>query len=183
MKKVLLSIISIFFAGAAFAYQTVLVDFPQMQGWHAAYYESQGQETILQYVPAGQSAQNWTKSVIFHSYRDDKYNGSASRFMDITTAQMELKNSSQMYKYMKYTEADSIATRCIQKNASTPTQCEIYRVSNSFEGLITMHYINKNVQDYWNTYNMWYQIMKDIRIYFSYYRTDRVLDKATVFEL
>lgn len=184
MKKVLLLIISLFFAKAAFAYQTVIVDFPPNQGWHSAYYATRSDEAILQYVPVGQSAQNWTKTIVFHSYKDmDPSEVSASRFMDTSTAQMERQNSSQMYKYLKYSDEDAIAARCIEKNQNTPRQCEIYRASYSYEGLITMHYINKDTRDFWNTYDLWYQIVKDIRIYYSYYRTDRILDKATIFEL
>lgn len=191
MKKVLLLIISLFLASfltqRALAYQTVLVDFPENQGWHAVYYGTQDNEAILQYVPVGQSYENWTKTVIFHSYKNadgsENLSNNAARFMDKTTSQMEHQNSSQLYKYTKYNDMDSIAVRCVQKNAYIPTQCEIYRVSNSFEGLITMHYINKNIPDYKNTYDLWYEIIKDIRIYYSYYREDRILDKATSFEL
>ncbi len=186
MKKVLLLIINIlsfFLAPMALAYETVLVDFPPNQGWHADYYETQGGESILQYVPIGQSADNWTKSVVFHSYKNLTWTDSAAAFMDRTTSEMELKNSSQRYRYTKYNFADSIAVRCVEKNAQIPRQCEIYRVSKSYQGLISMHYINKNITDYKNTYDMWYQIIKDVRIYYSYYRQDRILDKATSFEL
>lgn len=183
MKKALLLIISLFISSAVFAYQTVLIDFPPNQGWHSVYYEAQGGETILQYVPIGQSYQNWDKSVIFHSYKNLVWTDSAAKLMDKLTQQMERENSSQFYFYKKYNDADSIATRCVQKNAKTPTQCEIFRVSKGFESLISMHYINKDTQDYKNTYNLWYQIMKNIRIYYSYYMDDRILDKATSFEL
>ena len=183
MKKALLLIISLCAMQAAIAYQTVLVDFPENQGWHSVYYQTQGSEAILQYVPVGQTYENWTKSVIFHSYDDLTWTNSAAQFMDSTTSGMEAKYSSQMYRYTKYSEMDSIATRCVQKNAYIPTQCEIYRVSKSFEGLISMHYINKNVADYKSSFDFWYEIMKDIRIYYSYYRDDRIMDKATSFEL
>lgn len=181
MKKALLLIISLIVAPAVLAYQTVLVDFPENQDWHATFYQSQGSETILQYVPYGQTSQSWTKTLIFHSYKNP--DESAMSFMDKTTTQMEAMNSSQAYRYIKYTPMDSIATRCVKQNARMPRQCEIYRVSKSFEGIITMQYINKNVQDYKNSYNLWYQIVKNIRIYQSYYREDRILDKATSFEL
>lgn len=181
MKRALLLIISLFLCQSAFAYQTVLVDFPDAQGWHAVVFNSIANETILQYVPGGQNEYNWSKTVVFHSYRN--WNDNAAKFMDRTTMQMESKNASHLYRYTKYNDTDSIATRCITKNAYMPTQCEIYRVSKSFEGLITMHYINKNVQDYKNTYNIWYNIIKNVRIYYSYYMDDRILDKATVFEL
>lgn len=183
MKKVLLLIISLFTAQVVLAYQTVLVDFPQNQGWHSVYYGSQNGEAILQYVPAGQTYNSWNKSVVFHSYKDLTWTDSAAQFMDRTTSEMEYQNSSQRYRYTKYDDMDSISVRCVQKNANIPTQCEIYRVSKSFEGLISMHYINKNVQDYKNTYDTWYEIVQNIRIYYSYYMDDRILDKATSFEL
>ena len=184
MKKVLLLIISLFAIPATvFAYETVLINFPPGAGWEAVYYATQGTESILQYVPRGQSETNWTKTLVFHSYKTIDNGGSAAGLMDRTTMQMENQNSSQLYKYIKYGEMDSIATRCVQKNSIIPTQCEIYRTSKSFEGLISMHYINKNTQEFKNTYNMWYNIVKNIRIYRSYYRTDRIMDKATSFEL
>lgn len=188
MKKVLLLLISVLFISQIFcksvlAYQTVLVDFPQNQGWHSVYYDTQADETILQYVPVGQTNENWTRAVIFHSYRNLTWTDSAAALMDRLTQQMELKNSSQLYRYTKYTGADAMATRCIQKNTYMPTQCDIFRATKGFEGLITMDYINKNVQDFKNTYSMWYDIMQDVRIYYSYYMDDRILDKATSFEL
>lgn len=183
MKKVLLLIISLFVAQSVWAYETVLVDFPPGQGWHSVYYGEQGIEAILQYVPGGQSYQNWTQSIVFHSYKDHEKYGSAEKFMNQTTSQMELQNSSQLYTYIKTSEEDSIATRCVKKNANTPTQCEIYRVSTSYEGLISMHYINKNVQEFRSSYDKWLNIMKGIRIYYSYYRDDRILDKAIIFEI
>lgn len=183
MKKVLLLIISLFLTQATLAYETVLIDFPENQGWHVVYYATQGDESILQYVPIGQTEQNWTRTLVFHSYKNLSWTDSAAAFMDRTTMQMEAQNSTQLYKYTKYNEMDSIAVRCVEKNTVMPRQCEIYRTSKSFEGLISMHYINKNVEDYKANYNFWYQIIQDIRIYNSYYRTDRILDKATSFEL
>jgi hypothetical protein len=183
MKKVLCLLISFFFINASFAYETVLVDFPQAQGWHAVYYNQSNGESILQYVPKGQSDKNWNRTLIFHSYKRLNWTNNAARFMDRMTSLMEAKNSFQLYKYTKYDDKDSIAVRCIEKNALIPTQCEIYRVSRSHEGLISMHYINKNVQDYIKTYKLWHQILKNVRIYNNYYRTDRILDKADSFEL
>lgn len=183
MKKVLLFIISLFFVQSAQAYETVLIDFPENQGWHAVYYATQDNESILQYVPTGQDENNWTRTMVFHSYRYLNQTSNAAAVMDKTTMQMENKNSSSMYRYLKYNNMDSLATRCVEKNAYIPRQCEIYRVSTGHESIITMHYINKNVQDFKNSYDFWLKIMRDIRIYYSYYRTDRILDKATSFEL
>jgi len=175
--------INLFVSQTVFAYQTVLVDFPPNQGWHSDYYDAQTGEIILQYVPIGESCDNWDKTVIFHSYKNLSWTNSAAALMDRLTQQMELQNSTQFYKYMKYTAADSIATRCIKKNAKIGTQCEIFRTSQSFDGLISMHYINRNVQDFQSSYAMWYEIMKNIRIYYSYYMDDSILNKATSFQM
>lgn len=186
MKKVLLLIFSfvcLFAAPAVWAYQTVLVDFPDNQGWHADYYDTQAGETILQYVPAGQTSTNWTRTLIFHSYKNLTWTDSAAKFMDRIIQQMELKNPSRQYRYLKYTDTDSIATRCVKKNANTPSQCEIFRATKSFESMISMHYINKNNKDFTNTYPTWYGIIRDVRVYYNYYREDRILDKATSFEI
>ena len=185
MKKVLLLIVSLLFIPMAIAYETVIIDFPQNKKWEAAYYATQGHEAILQYTPVGQNANQWTETLIFHSYKDlgATKTDSAAIFMDRTTMQLEARNTSQMYNYLKYTEMDSMATRCIVKNEYIPTQCEFYRVSKSFEGLISMHYINKNTQDFKNNYNLWYNIVKNIKIYRSYYREDRIMDKSSSYEI
>ena len=186
MKKVLLLIISILLISTAtYAYETVLINFPPRDKWIAVLHETQGGESILQYVPQGQSSQNWTRTLIFHSYKKNggfNYND-ATDLINTTTAQMEYQNGSSRYKFIKYNGSDSIATRCVKGNSRVPTQCEILRTSTSYEGLISMHYINKNVSDFKSAYDLWYQIIQDIRIYYSYYMDDRILDKATSFEL
>lgn len=183
MKKVLLLIISLLIGQIGFAYQTVLVDFPVNQGWHSVYYDTQNGEAILQYVPVGQSYESWTKTVVFHSYNNLSWTNSSAALMDRLTQQMELQNSTQLYKYMKYTDADSISVRCIQKNANISAQGEIFRIAKSYDGLISMHYINKNVADFKDSYSMWYQIIQNVTIYYSYYMDDRVMNKSTSFEL
>lgn len=184
MKKVLLLLFSLFiFQTCSWAYQTVLVDFPTNQGWHSVYYGAQDSEAILQYVPVGQSYESWNKTVVFHSYKNLSWTDSAAQLMDRLTQQMELQNSTQAYRYTKYTDADSISTRCIQKNANISAQCEIFRIAKGYDGLISMHYINKNINDFKNSYNMWYQIMSNITIYYSYYMDDRIMNKSTSFEL
>lgn len=183
MKRVLLLLFSLFMSQAVWAYQTVLVDFPLNQGWHSVYYDVQGGESILQYVPVGQSYESWNRTVVFHSYKDLSWTDSSAQLMDRLTQQMELQNSTQLYRYTKYTDADSISTRCIQKNANTSSQCEIFRIAKGYDGLISMHYINKSISDFKSSYNLWYQIMSNITIYYSYYMDDRVMNKSTSFEL
>jgi hypothetical protein len=179
MKKVLLLIASLFiFIPAAVAYQTVLINFPPEQGWHCVYYRSIGDEAILQYTPRGQSPKYWSRTLIFHSYKNSRYD-SLSKFSQNIFYQMQALNPSGGYSYIKNDENDIIATRCV----SHPSQCEILRSSETYEGYLTMQYINKNVPDFKRNYNFWLDIVRTIRIYYSYYMDERILNKATSFHI
>src|SRR5574344_392022 len=122
MKKVLLLLISLGFGIACFAYETVIINFPERENWHASYYDTQGTETILQYNPNGQDEKNWTKTVIFHSYKSPKIDD-ASRMLSNLCAEMQSRNPTAKYKITKYTMEDSIATRCTSKYKNSPAQC------------------------------------------------------------
>lgn len=56
-----------------FAYETIIIKFPDKELWVKAYYKKVGLEAILQYVPAGQGSNNWTKSVVVHSYNQSTF--------------------------------------------------------------------------------------------------------------
>ena len=74
MKKVLL-FSAIFFITTlcVFAYETVIIKFPEGQLWIRGYYKKIGNEAILQYLPNGQSRDNWNESVVIHSYNHSTY--------------------------------------------------------------------------------------------------------------
>src|SRR5574344_254218 len=183
MKKVLLLFISlIILAPAVQAYQTVLVNFPYDQGWHNVYYGKRADEAILQYTPRGQNAKNWTRTLIFFFFKNPQVDD-LNRFENNLTAQMEAINSSSAFTTIKDDENDMIKARCVSKRGSYPAQCEILRVTNSFEGFITMQYINKNISNFKSTYDQWLGIVRDIRIYYSYYMDERILNKATSFHI
>lgn len=188
MKKILLSIISVLIltcAAVSYAYETALINFPPRDKWIAVLHQTQGAEAILQYVPEGQSATNWTRTLIFHSYKSygGFYYDNAAQLLDITTAQLEYQNGSGRYKYLKYDGMDSLATRCVKGNSRIPTQCEFLRTTKSYEGLMSMHYINKNIKDFRQNYTQWLHIIRTIRIYRSYYRDNRIMDKEQNYEL
>ena len=184
MKKVLLLTISIFLisiAQMALAYETVIVPFPPNDMWHPVLHQKRGNEAILLYVPNGQTRNNWTRGLFFHSYKSSAR--SVAQVLSTSVNEMTLLNSSQQYEYLKYTPENVMVTRCITKNKYTPSQCEIFRVAKSFDGVITMHYINKNNKDFHQNFEQWMHIIDDIRIYQSYFRDNRVLDKELQFEI
>ena len=69
MRKVLLFSILIFSALSVFAYETIIIKFPDKELWVKGYYKKIGNEALLQYVPNGQSSNNWTRSIVIHSYK------------------------------------------------------------------------------------------------------------------
>ncbi len=44
------------------AYETIIIKYPPREHWIKAYYKKKGNEAILQYVPNGQSTNNWQKN-------------------------------------------------------------------------------------------------------------------------
>ena len=75
MKKILL-FISLFLCSAilgVYAYETIIIKFPDRELWVKGYYKKIGNEAILQYVPGGQTSENWTRTIVVHSYKDSNF--------------------------------------------------------------------------------------------------------------
>ncbi|MDD3237392.1 MAG: hypothetical protein PHV37_04775 [Candidatus Gastranaerophilales bacterium] len=179
-KLFLTSIFVCFFIQCTvFAYETVIIDFPN-DGWHKVFYKQQGKETIVQYVPSGQTQQNFNETVIFHSYKwRNNQKAGADTTLQYHLNQAHLKYKDMQYKKLKDDPADSIATWC----SASASQCEIVRAAQGYEGIITMHYINKNPMYFHNVYPNWYNIIRLVRIYYSYYRWNNVMGKELTVEL
>ncbi len=181
MKRVLLFSLLFFLTLSVFAYETVIVHFPDKELWIKGYYKKTPTEAILQYVPGGQSSNNWTRTVVIHSYKGSQY--PINVFLSNTTARMLKINPTASYKTLFLRPDNAIVGRCTNNYGKIQSQCEFLRVTRSYEGTITIHYMNKNKQEFMNEYNKWYKIIKDARLYNSYYRDERILDKAEYFEL
>ena len=182
MKRVLLSSIFLLLATAAvFAYETVIIKYPDGELWVKAYYKKVGNQAILQYVPAHESAEDWKRTIIIHSYYDTVYP------IDIFTSNELIKmiktNPSGKYRYLKYTPEDTMATRCTEDYKTVKAQCEFYRVTHAHNGIISLHYINRDKKDFMDNYKEWYEIIKRAKYYNSYYRDERTFDKSEYFEL
>ncbi len=179
MKKVLLFSI-LFFALPVFAYETIIIKFPEREHWVKAYYKKSANEAILQYVPNGQSSNNWRESVVIHSYKNKlpinvMLSNSSARLMKI--------NPTAKFKTLRLTEHEGIIGRCTDAYKNVEAQCEFFRATKGFESNVTIHYMNKNKQEFMNDYHKWYNIVKRAKMYNSYYRDERTLDKAEYFEL
>ena len=182
MKKVLLfSALFLLSTLMVFAYETIIIKFPDRENWVKAYYKKVGLEAILQYVPAGQGSNNWTKSVVVHSYNQSTF--PISVFLTNSTAKLLKTNPTANYKTLRLTDNDAIVGRCTQDYGKIQGQCEFFRVTRGYEGIVTIHYMNKNKEDFMENYNQWYNFIKRAKLYNSYYRDERMLDKAEYFEL
>jgi hypothetical protein len=182
MKRVLLSsLILIITSLTAFAYETILIKYPDGELWEKAYYKKTGAEAILQYLPKGQTNDNWTRSIFVHSYYESAF--PVNNFIAAELLRMTKINPTGKYKYLKFSPVDSIAGRCTEDFKGIKGQCEFYRVTRAHEGIVSIHYINRNKDDFFKNYKQWFEIIKKAKFLNTYWRNERMLNKSNIFEL
>lgn len=182
MKKLLLcSLIYLFGTLSTFAYETVIIKYPPSEMWEKAYYKKIGDEAILQYLPKNQTRDNWTRTIVVHSYYDSGY--PVNIFMANEVAKMAKNNPTAPYKYVRLTHNDSMAGRCTKDYKGIKAQCEFYRVARAHEGLVSIHYINRDKDDFMKNYQQWFDIIKRAKFLNTYWRNERTLNKPEFFEL
>lgn len=180
-RALLFSLIFLLTSICVYAYETVIIKFPPEQNWQRGYYKKVGDEAILMYVPRGQSKDNWMESVVVHSYNHSSY--PVNVFITNNAAKMQKVNPTASYKTLKKHANDAIIGRCTEKYGNVEAQCEFFRVSRTHGGIVTIHYMNKNKNDFLSNYTVWYDIIAKAKFYNSYYRDERILDKSEFFEL
>lgn len=182
MKKALLSsILFLFTVLSVFAYETVIIKFPADEMWYKVYYKKIGDEAILQYVPKNQTRDNWNRTIVIHSYYGSGY--PVNIFIANEIAKMAKNNPTAPYKYVRLTDVDSMAGRCTDNYNGIKSQCEFYRVSRAHDGIISIHYINRDKEDFMKNYQQWFQIIKKAKFLNTYWRNERTLNKRGFFEL
>lgn len=183
-KIFILFILIIFgFQKPCFSYETVIIDFPEKEGWHLVFSKKTNKETIVQFLPKGEDKNNWTRTVVFHSYAEAYEKSiSASKYHQKLLMNVFRKNKTIKIKHLKNSENDAISLWCVEKNENMPAQCEILRTTEGYETVVSMHYINKNVKKISDIEKNWIKIIKKVRTYYSYYRMDRLLNRETIFE-
>lgn len=173
-RKLILGLGLVFiFQSAVLAYETVIVDFPN-SGWKRVYHQSQKSQAIAQYVPSNQSRENCLETLVFHSYKWDIIRGKKPKYIiQSLISDVRRKYSDIAVTTVKNDVTDVIAVWCTVSGS----QCEIVRATQGYEGIITMHYVNKNPQNFQSVYPYWYQIVSHIKVYYSYYRWNLMLQK------
>lgn len=185
MKKHLLFIISLLIlvisSSVVFAYETLIIDFPPKTKWDVVFYRHIGTEAILQYVPAGQTYEDWTQTVIVHSYKENTL--PATQLSDMLTRQMKVQNPTGNYRYVTYTPADTIAVRNTDNYQKIKGHGEIFRTTRCAEGRMTIQYIDRDKENFRKNYGYWLKVIRDARTYNSYWRDERIMNKGEFYEL
>ena len=181
MKKVLLFSLILLSTLAVCAYETIIFHFPDGELWEPAYYKKIRNEAILQYTPAGQTSNNWRRTVVVHSYNENE--SPAPYFAQLEMRKMRKINPTGQYKIIKSRENDAIYTRCTEDYNNIEGLCEFLRITRAHGGIVTIQYMNHNKKDFENNYTLWLQVIRDARLMNSYYRTERTFDKSMYFEL
>ncbi len=182
--RAFLSVIAFFLLICApvFAYQTVVMDFPG--NWYKLNYMNSESDAIIQFVRSGYNANNWQESVVFHTFKWSLgRNLNAQRLRDSLLSDVRRRNSSIKINYLKNNEEDTLTSWCVTGNKALSSQCELLRTTQSFEGAMSMHYINKSPQNYYYVRKDWENRIGKAVVYQSYFRLDRVLNKSMTFEL
>ena len=182
MKKALLfSLFILLIIPAVFAYETVIIKYPPGELWVKVYYKTIGYESILQYVPKGQSSSDFKRTIVVHSYLTS--NRTMETFMANELSVMKINNPTGNYNYIKQTDNDSIAFRCTNNYKNVKAQCEFYRATHVHNGIVSLHYINRDKEEFMEHYNKWLEIIRTAKYYNSYYRNERTFNKSEYFEL
>lgn len=181
MKKVLLFSMILLSTLAVCAYETIIFHFPDGERWDSAFYKKRNLEAILQYVPFGQTSENWIRTIVVHSYNENE--SPAPYFGQREIQKMMKINPTGKYSIIKSKENDAIYKRCTEKYNELPAHCEFLRITRAHGGLVSIQYINRDKNDFDNNYTLWLQVIRDARLMNSYYRDERTFDKSMYFEL
>ncbi len=183
-KIVLLSSIFLSIIPAVNAYETVMLNFPLNKGWHKVYYKPGKSENIVQYVPSGQTKDNFKETVVYHSYKvkSDTYQN-ALLYLKKQLAPLQTYAKGLKVTHVKNDRGDAIIIFCAEDINNKGGQCEVMRSTKSHEGVIVIHYVNRNIKEFWEKKDEWLDRIKKAKTYYSYYRTDYVMNKETYFEL
>ncbi len=182
MKKALLfSLIFVMATICVYAYETIIVHFPDGENWEKAYYKKIGNEAILQYVPVGESSDDWNRSIVIHSYKNVDY--PINIFTTNNMQRLKKVNPTANFTILKMGQNDAMLTRCTKDYNKVKAQCEFFRTTRVHNGLVTIHYMNRDKEDFSNNYTLWFEIIKGAKFLNSYWRNERMFNKAIYFEL
>lgn len=174
---------------AAYCYETVILHYPD-RDWRLISYERkpEEEEVIAKFVPQYDDNIYWNEMLIFHSNKAaKKANETADSFIQTRISEAQAKFGAFKPNTVKTDKDDSVVTWCSEKGSKgpnpEPAQCEILRVTKGIESVITIRYIDRNLKDFEERTKIWLPILENAVVYYSYYRWNRMMNKAICVEL
>ena len=168
---------------SAQAYETIAVKFPLYQGWRMVDYKPVKPEPMVHYAPSGHFKDDYTEAVICKSFKSNQKTASYVQ----TVLNKELSKITNGDTNIKINPIEAKGNDTMQWWCATlegeGRHCEIMRATPSHEGVMLIRYINKNEQEFFQKKAEWIERVKNSAVFYSYYRTNYVLDKDIYFEL
>lgn len=171
---------------ASFCYETVILHYPDVN-WRIISYERNAEEETItaKFIPNYDEDNNWSEMLIFHSSKAaKKANDTADSFIQNPISVSQKKFGKFTPKTIKSDPTDTVMSWCSTKGTKTePPQCEIIRSTKGSESLITIQFITRNTANFSEREKIWLPIVQNAVVYYSYYRWDRIMNKAISVEL
>lgn len=183
-KYLCLVVMALLCALPCLAYETVILKFPDNMGWRKVHYVGGKKEAIVQYAPRGHTREHFTETVVYHSYKSKKATPEFARqlmYRQLGEVRQTAKNLT--VEPLRVNSKDTMFYWCATNVGTGGGQCEIVRSTPTHEGVIMIHYINKDINDFKYKKDEWAERVRKAKTYYSYYRTDFILNKEIFFEL
>lgn len=160
MKKLFLSILSLFMLqNFCFAKDIIQFDFPN-EGWHKV--ESPDKRTTKKcYVPAGQTAENYTEMIVF-SERVLKTQGLTALTLLHKQLGKDKNNYLDIAPEYVYADADNAMFIWCSQLRNT---CAVNRAFKGKEGVIFATYLNRAPHYSQNMFGQWSNILSLVKVY------------------
>jgi hypothetical protein len=173
-----------FSAPASYCYETLILHYPD-RNWIPVAYDrlEEEEEVIAKFVPIYDDKKNWTEMLVFHSYKQAKKdNETADEFIQTVLGRGAV-NFSEIKKETIKTDPNDSVIIWYGAKGKEPAQYEILRVTVGIESVISVHYINRDIRNFPARRKIWLPIIENATVYYSYYRWDRMMNKALCVEL
>lgn len=186
LYKLLAAVFLAFAPLCVIAYETAILHYPD-RDWRMVSYvrDTDNQEVIAKFVPVYDDKLNWVEMLVFHSYKANGNAENADNFVSTVMGPNYEKFGNEIkLETIKSEREDALVSWCAEKGTDKdPAQCEILRVTKGVETMIAIQYINRDIKRFPYRKKIWIEVLKNATVYYSYYRWDRMMNKALCVEL
>ena len=180
----LFSVLLIFSALSAYAYETVILHKPD-RNWIAYSYEKNEEtgDVTAKFIPKYDNKFDWNEMLIIRSFKEaKKANDTADSFIGTVLAETTRKHTRIERNPVKNDEQEAIVTWCGYGGTLHPV-CGVARVVVGVESIISMEYLLKDTNNFEPRKQAYVKLFEEAVVYNSYYRWDKTMNKALCVEL